>query len=57
MWDIRRNVHTDQLPEKAVIFFEDFDRLPDWRTRYFEYAPEKGSFWGSASVWSFCWRR
>ena len=22
MWDIRRNVHTDQLPEKAVIFFE-----------------------------------
>lgn len=22
MWDIRRNVHTDQLPRQAVIFFE-----------------------------------
>jgi hypothetical protein len=22
MWDIRRNVHTDMLPEQAVIFFE-----------------------------------
>ena len=22
MWDIRRNVHTDMLPERAVVFFE-----------------------------------
>ena len=33
-----------QATNKAVIFYEDFDQLPDWRTRYFEYVPEKGSF-------------
>jgi hypothetical protein len=26
-----------QATNKAVIFYEDFDQLPDWRTRYFEY--------------------
>ncbi len=33
-----------QVTDKAVIFYEDFDRLPDWRTRFFEYVPEKESF-------------
>jgi len=33
-----------QATNTAVIFYEDFGQLPDWRTRCFEYAPEKGSF-------------
>jgi hypothetical protein len=33
-----------QAQDKAVIFYEDFDRLPDWRSRFFEYVPEKESF-------------
>jgi hypothetical protein len=33
-----------QAQDKAVIFCEDFDRLPDWGTRFFEYVPEKESF-------------
>lgn len=30
--------------EKAVIFYNDFDQLPNWRSRYFEYDPAKESF-------------
>ena len=30
--------------DKAVIFHDDFDQLPDWRTRYFEFADAHGSF-------------
>ena len=33
-----------QSTNTAVIFYEDFGQLPDWRTRYLEYVPEKGSF-------------
>ena len=33
--------------DQATIFYEDFDQLPDWRSRYFEYVQEKESF-----VWS-----
>jgi len=33
-----------QATDQAVIFYEDFDQLPDWRSRYFEYVPEKESF-------------
>ena len=33
--------------DKAVIFYDDFDQLPDWRSRYFEYSPANESF-----VWS-----
>jgi len=37
-----------QAASAAVIFQEDFDRLPEWRTRFFEYVPEKESFvWAS----------
>lgn len=28
----------------GVIFYEDFDRLPDWPTRFFEYSDADGSF-------------
>lgn len=28
----------------AVIFYDDFDQLPEWRLRYFEYSPAKESF-------------
>ena len=27
-----------------MIFYEDFEQLPDWRTRFFEYTSEKESF-------------
>ena len=30
--------------DSAVIFCDDFDQLPDWRSRYFEYSPAKESF-------------
>ena len=30
--------------DKAVIFYDDSDRLPDWRTRYFDFADANGSF-------------
>jgi hypothetical protein len=30
--------------DTAVIFYDDFDQLPDWRSRYFEYSPAKESF-------------
>jgi hypothetical protein len=30
--------------DKAVIFYDDFDQLPDWRGRYFDYAEADGSF-------------
>ena len=33
-----------QQQDKAVIFYEDFDQLPDWRARFFEYVPEQESF-------------
>ena len=32
------------LRDRAVIFYEDFDRLPDWRTRYFDFVDPNGSF-------------
>ncbi|MHC1767434.1 MAG: hypothetical protein AB9869_24670 [Verrucomicrobiia bacterium] len=28
----------------AVIFYDDFDQLPEWRSRYFEYSPAKEIF-------------
>src|SRR5690349_15231797 len=28
----------------AVIFYDAFDQLPDWRSRYFEYSSAKESF-------------
>lgn len=30
--------------DNALVFYEDFNQLPDWRIRYFEYTPENGSF-------------
>jgi hypothetical protein len=36
-----------QAQDKAVMFYEDFDQLPDWRSRFFEYGSEKEGF-----VWS-----
>ena len=39
--------HTDYLTianTYIAAFYEDFDRLPDWGTRFFEYVPEKESF-------------
>jgi hypothetical protein len=33
-----------QQQDKALIFSDDFDQLPDWYSRYFEYSPERESF-------------
>lgn len=30
--------------DSAIIFYEDFDQLPDWRSRYFEYTSAQESF-------------
>jgi hypothetical protein len=30
--------------DKAVVFYDDFDQLPDWHSRYFEYSPANESF-------------
>src|SRR5687768_11805177 len=36
--------------ENTVIFADDFDRQPDFRTRYFEYGDSDGSFvWDAAA--------
>lgn len=36
--------HQPQATNQAVIFYEDFDQLPDWRERYLEFVNEKDSF-------------
>src|SRR6476619_2510488 len=33
-----------QQQDPTVLLYDDFDRLPDWRSRYFEYSPAKDSF-------------
>src|SRR5258708_2871160 len=33
-----------QQQDPAVLLYDDFDRLPDWRSHYFEYTPAKESF-------------
>ena len=33
-----------QLQDTAVIFYDDFDKVPNWRSRYFEYSPAEESF-------------
>jgi len=36
--------HQPQATNQAVIFYEDFDQVPDWRERYLEFVNEKDSF-------------
>jgi hypothetical protein len=33
-----------QQQDPAVLLYDDFDRFPDWRSRYFEYSPANESF-------------